>query len=90
MMPRKPLGESGARRAARLAALIRAARDERRLTQEEVARAAGIATATLQKIEQADTRTPEFFTVAAIARRIDLSLDDLAAEALDPPAEVGE
>lgn len=48
----------------------------------EVAFAAGISGETLRKIETGHTPTPAFFTVAALARVLDLSLDSLA-EALD-------
>lgn len=45
----------------------------------EVATEAGISVETLRKIESGRIPTPAFFTVAALCRTLDLSLDDVAA-----------
>lgn len=44
-----------------------------------VALDAGISVETLRKIETGRIATPAFFTIAAVARVLDLSLDDVAA-----------
>lgn len=51
----------------------------------EVAQSAGISVETLRKIETGRIATPAFFTITAVARVLDISLDDIAA-ALDPDA----
>jgi DNA-binding XRE family transcriptional regulator len=45
-----------------------------------VALAAGISVETLRKIETGRIPTPAFFTVVALARVLDLSLDDLSVD----------
>ncbi|GAB4080280.1 hypothetical protein GCM10028783_12280 [Modestobacter muralis] len=67
-------------RGRRLGALLRAARGTR--TPGEVALASGVSLEALRKIESGRVPTPAFFTVAALARAVDLPLDQLA-EALD-------
>ncbi|GAA1231640.1 helix-turn-helix transcriptional regulator [Kitasatospora nipponensis] len=64
-------------RGERFGALLRRARGERSMV--EVAAAAGVSAETLRKIETGRAPTPAFFTVAALAHALDLSLDDLAA-----------
>jgi transcriptional regulator with XRE-family HTH domain len=44
---------------------------------EAVARDAGISVETVRSIEKGRTSTPEFFTVAALAAELGLSLDEL-------------
>lgn len=44
----------------------------------EVAAAAGVSAETLRKIETGRAPTPAFFTVAALARSLGLSMDELA------------
>jgi transcriptional regulator with XRE-family HTH domain len=51
----------------------------------DVARAAGISAETLRKIETGRIPTPAFFTVAALAVTLGLSLDALVG-ATDTPA----
>lgn len=51
----------------------------------QVALEAGISVETLRKIETGRIATPAFFTIAAVARVLDISLDDITA-ALDPAA----
>jgi transcriptional regulator with XRE-family HTH domain len=45
----------------------------------EVAAAAGVSAETLRKIETGRAPTPAFFTVAALAAALELTLDELAA-----------
>lgn len=59
----------------------------------EIAAGAGISAETLRKIETGRAPTPAFFTVAALARTLGLSLDDLVvrcapADAVVPTAAV--
>ena len=55
---------------------IRVYREHRRMTQREVAEAAGISSLYLSQIERA-TRTGSVATLAAIAKALDVELDDL-------------
>lgn len=87
-MVREPLTADQIERGRLLGGLLRQARAER--TMVDVAREAGISVETLRKIEGGRIPTPTFFTVAAIAAALGLSLDDLlrrvdaAASAQDP------
>lgn len=83
-MVREPLTEEQVERGRALGALLRQARADR--TMVDVARASGISVETLRKIEGGRIPTPAFFTVAAVAAALDLSLDDLLSR-IDPPAE---
>jgi len=49
----------------------------------DVAAAAGVSAETLRKIETGRAPTPAFFTVAALAHALDLSLDELVAACVD-------
>jgi hypothetical protein len=75
-MVRVPLTPADRERGERLGLLLREARGDRSLV--EVATAAGISAETLRKIETGRIPTPAFFTVAALATTLDLSLDILA------------
>jgi len=74
---RKQAGDSWRDESARLAQLVKARRADRKLSQEEVAREARLATSTLRKIESNAIREPGVFTVVALLRALDLPLDSL-------------
>ncbi|MBR8742074.1 helix-turn-helix domain-containing protein [Nocardiopsis sp. MG754419] len=74
-MVREPLTEEQIERGRVLGALLRRARAGR--TMVDVARHSGISVETLRKIEGGRIPTPAFFTVAAVAATLGLSLDDL-------------
>ena len=83
-MVRVPLTAEELERGRRLGELLRGARGEASMV--EVALDAGISVETLRKIETGRIATPAFFTVAALAQVLGLSLD-LVAEALaDAPS----
>ncbi|GLX93555.1 MULTISPECIES: helix-turn-helix domain-containing protein [Herbidospora] len=75
-MVRPPLTELDHERGNRLGALLRQARGDRSMT--EVAATAGISPETLRKIETGRVPTPAFFTIAALAAALGISLDVLA------------
>ncbi|MGY1721994.1 helix-turn-helix domain-containing protein [Blastococcus sp. SYSU DS0533] len=79
-MVRPPLSPEERERGRRLGALLRSARGDR--SPAEVSAASGVSLEVLRKIESGRVPTPTFFTVAALARALDLPLDDLAG-ALD-------
>ncbi|WP_030757137.1 helix-turn-helix domain-containing protein [Streptomyces griseus] len=76
-MVRTPLTPEERERGERLGRLLRDARGERSMV--EIAAAAGLSAETLRKIETGRAPTPAFFTVAALAGVLDLSMDDLVA-----------
>jgi transcriptional regulator with XRE-family HTH domain len=49
----------------------------------EIAAASGVPAETLRKIETGRIATPAFFTVAALARSVGLSLEDVVAYCAD-------
>ncbi|MEJ2852248.1 MULTISPECIES: helix-turn-helix domain-containing protein [unclassified Saccharothrix] len=84
-MVRQPLTQSDRDRGERLGDALRAARGDRSMVQ--IAAAAGISVETLRKIERGRIPTPAFFTVAALADAVGLSLDDLCRQlAAERPA----
>lgn len=86
-MVRIPLSQAERDRGERLGQLLRAARGERSMV--DVALRAGISTETLRKIETGRIPTPAFFTVTALARALDLDLDQLAGATDPAPAPTG-
>lgn len=74
-MVRTPLTPEERERGRQLGRLLRKARGDRSMA--EVAAVAGISAETLRKIETGRAPTPAFFTVAALARALGLSMDDL-------------
>ncbi|MHA5054449.1 helix-turn-helix domain-containing protein [Streptomyces sp. SD15] len=75
-MVRTPLTPEERERGERLGQLLREARGGRSMV--EVAATAGISAETLRKIETGRAPTPAFFTVAALAGALGLSMDHLA------------
>lgn len=82
-MVRTPLTPEERERGERLGLLLRAARGERSMA--EIAAAAGLSAETLRKIETGRAPTPAFFTVAALAGVLDLSMDDLVTHCVPAP-----
>jgi len=82
-MVRPPLTPAERERGRRLGALIRAARGDR--SPAEIAAVSGVSLEALRKIETGRVPTPAFFTVAALARALDVPLEHFAA--IDAPAE---
>ena len=80
-MVRPPLSPQERARGERLGRLLRAARGPRSMT--EVAAASGVPVETLRKIETGRIATPAFFTVAALAASVGLSLEDVVAWCTD-------
>jgi transcriptional regulator with XRE-family HTH domain len=75
-MVRTPLTDLQRDRGRALGQVLRAARGPR--SAAEVAALAGISLDTLRKIERGTIASPAFFTVAAVARVLDLDLATLA------------
>ncbi|WP_329114075.1 helix-turn-helix domain-containing protein [Streptomyces sp. NBC_01353] len=74
-MVRTPLTPEERERGERLGILLREARGGRSMV--EIAAAAGLSAETLRKIETGRAPTPAFFTVAALAGVLGLSMDDI-------------
>jgi transcriptional regulator with XRE-family HTH domain len=83
VMVRPPLTQEEWARGERLGALLRKARGVR--TMVEIAALAGVSAETLRKIETGRAPTPAFFTIAALASVLGLSLEMLAAHCAEPP-----
>ncbi|MFI2607510.1 helix-turn-helix domain-containing protein [Kitasatospora sp. NPDC018619] len=84
-MVRTPLTPWERERGERFGALLRGARGERSMV--EVAAVAGVSAETLRKIETGRAPTPSFFTIAALAFALGLSLDELAAACAPPEGD---
>lgn len=82
-MVRNPLTPEERARGERLGRLLREARGGRSMV--EIAAAAGISAETLRKIETGRAPTPAFFTVAALAHVLGLSMDDLVGRCVPAP-----
>ncbi|MEU6664890.1 helix-turn-helix transcriptional regulator [Streptomyces sp. NPDC046727] len=76
-MVRTPLTPEERERGERLGQLLREARGSRSMA--DIAAEAGVSAETLRKIETGRAPTPAFFTVAALARVLGLSMDELVA-----------
>ncbi|MFD6330292.1 helix-turn-helix domain-containing protein [Streptomyces niveus] len=76
-MVRSPLTPEERERGERLGRLLREARGSRSMV--EIAAVAGLSPETLRKIETGRAPTPAFFTVAALAGALGLSMDEIAA-----------
>ncbi|MET9551784.1 helix-turn-helix transcriptional regulator [Streptomyces sp. NPDC006645] len=85
-MVRSPLTPEERERGERLGRLLREARGSRSMV--EIAAVAGLSPETLRKIETGRAPTPAFFTVAALAGALGLSMDEIAA-ACSPSAAEG-
>ncbi|WP_213574710.1 helix-turn-helix transcriptional regulator [Rhodococcus sp. USK13] len=85
-MVRVPLTAEELERGQRLGELLRATRGDRSMV--TVALDAGISVETLRKIETGRIATPAFFTIAAVARVLGLSLDKVA-DSLTPSVTGG-
>ncbi|TDB96645.1 XRE family transcriptional regulator [Nonomuraea longispora] len=82
-MVRPPLTPEERLRGEQLGSTLRQARGERSIV--EVAAAAGMSAETLRKIETGRIATPAFFTIAALADVLDVSLDQLAVRSAPAP-----
>jgi hypothetical protein len=84
-MVRTPLTDEQRDRGKALGQVLRAARGPR--SAAAVAHEAGISLDTLRKIERGAIAAPAFFTVAALARVLDLDLAVLARDLMPLPDE---
>jgi transcriptional regulator with XRE-family HTH domain len=74
---RQPLSADQERWGRRLGKAIAEARRARGVRVADVASRSGLAVDTVKRIESATALAPTFFTIAALARVLELSLDDL-------------
>jgi len=81
-MVRPPLTQLAHERGERLGMLLRDARGLRSMA--EIAAASGVPAETLRKIETGRIATPAFFTVAALATALGLSLEEIARACTEP------
>jgi transcriptional regulator with XRE-family HTH domain len=85
-MVRPPLSPQERARGERLGLLLRQARGSRSMA--DVAAASGVPVETLRKIETGRIATPAFFTVAALAEAVGVSLEQVVSYCAT--AETGE
>ncbi|MCG7526229.1 helix-turn-helix domain-containing protein [Streptomyces sp. OfavH-34-F] len=85
-MVRTPLTPEERLRGERLGLLLREARGARSMT--DIAARAGVSAETLRKIETGRAPTPAFFTVAALAGALGLSMDDILLRCAPEPEDV--
>lgn len=76
-MVRTPLSAEERQRGERLGALLREVRGPRSMT--EIAALSGVPAETLRKIEAGRIPTPAFFTVAALASALGVTLEEVAS-----------
>ena len=81
-MVRPPLSHDEHARGQRLGTLLREARGARSMA--EIAAVSGVPAETLRKIETGRIATPAFFTVAALAAALGLSLEDVVRQCAEP------
>jgi transcriptional regulator with XRE-family HTH domain len=82
VVSRRPLTPAQRAEGRRLAADLRSAREVRRQGQAELARRSGVSVDAIRALEGNRIATPSFFTVARIARELELGLDALARNSL--------
>jgi transcriptional regulator with XRE-family HTH domain len=85
-MVRPPLSHYEHARGERLGTLLREARGTRSMA--EIATVSGVPAETLRKIETGRIATPAFFTVAALATALGLTLEDLVRQCAGPGADL--
>ena len=81
-MVRPPLTHLEHARGERLGTLLRGARGPRSMA--EIAAVSGVRAETLRKIETGRIATPAFFTVAALAAALGLSLEEIVQACAEP------
>jgi len=81
MTGRPPADRLQQRQGAQLSSRLRSLRERQGLTRTQLAEAADISPRTLERIETAATSAPGLFTVAAVARVLGVSLDELSTDA---------
>jgi len=81
-MVRPPLSRLEHARGERLGLLLREARGRHSLA--EIAACSGVPAETLRKIETGRIATPAFFTVAALAAALGLSLEEIVRACAEP------
>lgn len=59
---------------------LRSLRESKKLTQQQLATAAGLSLSVLSRIEYGGTPDPRISTLRALAKALGVSLDDLAGE----------
>lgn len=85
-MARKPAGEAERRHGERLGRILAERRQAAQLSAGDVARVSEVSQDAVRSLENGRVPTPAFLTVARLAGVLDLSLDELHAQASRPAA----
>jgi transcriptional regulator with XRE-family HTH domain len=85
-MSRKPATDAERRHGERLGRILAERREAARRSAADVARASNVSLDAVRSLEMGRVPTPAFLTVARLAGALGVSLDDLHAQALLPPA----
>jgi transcriptional regulator with XRE-family HTH domain len=81
-MSRQKLSTSDRRRGQELARALKNTREERRVNVAHLAVGSQVSVDTIRSIESERSLAPGFFTVAALARELELDLEELARRAM--------
>jgi transcriptional regulator with XRE-family HTH domain len=79
-MGRPPVSDERADRASTLGRRLRSARESAGLSREQLIRSTQLSVETLRKIETGAAKTPELYSVVAIAKALGLDLNELCAD----------
>jgi transcriptional regulator with XRE-family HTH domain len=88
-MARKRASDEDREHGRRLGRLIADRRERRQLSAPDLARDSSIAVDTVRSLENGRVPTPAFLTIARLANALDLSLDELHAQASRDARPVG-
>jgi len=88
-MARKPLSEEEQEHGRQLGLLLAERRAARRRSASELARESSVSIDAVRSIEHGRVPTPTFLTVARLAAALEISLDQLHAEAVTAAARRG-
>jgi transcriptional regulator with XRE-family HTH domain len=74
------VSDERAYRAHQLGQRLRSARESAGLSREQLVRSTGLSVETLRKIETGASKTPELYSVVAVAQVLGLDLNELCAD----------
>jgi transcriptional regulator with XRE-family HTH domain len=85
-MGRRPIAEAERQHGERLGRILAERRESSRRSAGEIARVSAVSLDAIRSLEMGRVPTPAFLTVARLATALDISLDELHAQASVPAA----